>query len=198
MLYVYLLRHGETTWNAVGQRYCGITDVPLTEKGISQAKDVAIALQHISFDAIYSSPFQRAYCTAEVIAANKQEVITDNRLKETNFGIWEGLSLSQIQEQTPQLWEAWRTDPDHTAAGKNGETAKEVVQRADLFFEEALHKHPTGHIAVIAHNGLNRFYLAHKLGMPLRNYRKIYQENAAITLFSLDHTGELDLLKLNS
>ena len=68
----------------------------------------------------------------------------------------------------------------------------------DAFFREALQAHPRGNILVVAHNGVNRFYLAYKLGMPLSNYRKLVQENSSVTLFSLDAAEELSLRRLNS
>jgi alpha-ribazole phosphatase/probable phosphoglycerate mutase len=51
---------------------------------------------------------------------------------------------------------------------------------------------------VVAHNGINRLYLAHKLGMPLKNYRQLVQENSSITRFTLDQDGTLTLELLNS
>ena len=59
MLTVFLLRHGETAWNADNNRYCGRTDIPLTAKGIKQAEAVAIQLKGIQLDGVYSSPLQR-------------------------------------------------------------------------------------------------------------------------------------------
>lgn len=53
---VFLLRHGETFWNADGNRYCGRTDIGLTEKGLAQAKAVNQQLQGQELAAIYSSP----------------------------------------------------------------------------------------------------------------------------------------------
>src|SRR5882757_8111316 len=88
MLNVYFLRHGETPWNAAGNRYCGRTDVPLTEKGLGQAAFVREQLKNVSFEAIYSSPLQRAWHTAR-IAGGGREVILDERLTEADFGNWE-------------------------------------------------------------------------------------------------------------
>jgi alpha-ribazole phosphatase/probable phosphoglycerate mutase len=51
---------------------------------------------------------------------------------------------------------------------------------------------------VVGHNGINRLYMAYKLGMELKNYRRIFQENSAITFFELDDAGEITLKKLNA
>lgn len=197
MLKVYLLRHGQTAWNADGNRYCGRTDLPLTEKGIKQAEAVCEQLSGISFDAIYSSPLQRAFETAK-IASGKQDVVKDERLIEVDFGNWEGKPKEQFIAEDQELWNNWTSDPSKTKAGRTGETAAEVVQRVDDFFNSLQQQHISGKILVVAHNGINRFYLAHKLGMNLKDYRKLMQENSTISMFELDDAGELTLVHLNS
>ncbi|MDR6784471.1 broad specificity phosphatase PhoE [Pedobacter africanus] len=197
MLNVYLLRHGETKYNADGNRYCGRTDIELTEKGIGQANLVNSQLQGMVFDAVYASPLKRALYTAE-IASGTKTVKTDERLIEVDFGGWEGKTKEEFISENAVLWNNWMKDPATAKAGGTGESAAEVVQRVDDFYQEMLRKHPSGNILVVGHNGINRLYLAHKLGMPLKHYRRIVQENSSITLFSLDEKGELNLKLLNS
>lgn len=197
MLNVYLLRHGETAYNADGNRYCGRTDIGLTEKGLKQAETVFHQLKGKQIDAVYSSPLQRARLTAE-IAAGSQSVITDPRLIEVNFGAWEGKTKDEFVAEDPSLWEAWAADPAFSRAGGTGETGNEVAERVNSFYNEMLQKHTDGTILVVGHNGINRLYMADKLGMPLRNYRRIVQENSSITLFELDDSGEFSLKKLNA
>lgn len=196
MLNVYLLRHGETQYNADGNRYCGKTDIALTEKGIRQANAVCKQLAGVKFDAVYSSPLTRARRTAE-IASGGQQVITDERLIEASFGRWEGKTKEEFIPEDPQLWNDWMNDPANTRAGGEGETAQEIVDRADDFYRWALQKHKDQTILVVGHNGLNRFYLAYKLGMPLSNYRRIVQENSSVTFFQLDDDAVIGLQKLN-
>jgi alpha-ribazole phosphatase/probable phosphoglycerate mutase len=197
MLNVYLLRHGETTYNADGLRYCGITDAPLTEKGKQQAATVAAQIKDITFDAIYSSPLSRAYDTA-TIAASGRPVIKDERLIEANFGQWEGKRQEEFVLENPLLWETWMKDPCVARAGATGETGMEVVTRVNDFFEWARAKHENGTILVVGHNAVNRFYLAYKMGVPLKNYRRILQLNSSITMFTLDEQSEIVLRLLNS
>jgi len=197
MLNVYLLRHGETSWNAEGNRYCGRTDLPLTDKGVRQAQLVHQQLKLISFNAVYSSPLQRAFRTAQ-IASGEAAVIKDERLIEADFGNWEGKTKEQFIGEDPALWNKWINDPTTTKAGSTGETAMEVIERVNDFFLSLLHENISGNILVVAHNGVNRFYLAYKLGMNLKNYRKLVQENSTVTLFQLDELCELTLYHLNS
>lgn len=196
MLNIYLLRHGETAMNADGNRYCGRTDVALTEKGIEQANMVKNQLQNIEFDAVYSSPLIRASHTAE-IACNGKKVIRDERLIEVDFGKWEGKTRAEFISENPGIWDQWCKDPTNIKAGEKGETAMEVVQRVNSFFEQLLANYPNGNIMVVGHNGINRLFLAWKLSMELKNYRRILQENSSITLFSLDVDNEIQLKLLN-
>lgn len=197
MLNIYLLRHGETQWNAEGNKYCGRTDIPLTEKGIGQAQMVREQLRDVRFEAVYASPLKRAFRTAQ-IASGEMEVVTDKRLIEADFGKWEGKTKEAFIVEDASLWNHWLDDPAITRAGGTGETAREVIDRVNDFFMALLQKHTGGNILVVGHNGVNRFYLAHKLSMHLKHYRRIVQENSAVTLFSLDKEGELTLKLLNS
>lgn len=196
MLTIYLLRHGETEWNADGNRYCGRTDLPLTDKGIEQANAVYLKMRDIGVDAVYSSPLQRAFHTARIVSG-KEEVMTDERLIETDFGQWEGKSKADFIAENPQLWQAWRNDPTEVQAGGTGETAGSVVRRVDDFFRSLLKTNNHKTLMVVAHNGVNRLYLSYKLGMPLRNYQKFFLDNASVSKFTLDEQGELTLHSLN-
>jgi broad specificity phosphatase PhoE len=197
MLDVYLLRHGQTQWNADGNRYCGRSDIPLTDTGIRQAISVREQLKALTFSAVYSSPLQRAFDTAR-IASGIENVIKDQRLIEADFGKWEAKTKEEFIAEDPVLWENWMHDPTASKAGGTGESGLDIVRRADDFFSEALVKHKNSKILVVGHNGINRLYLAWKLGMNVRHYRRIAQENSSVTLFTLDDQGELTLKMLNS
>lgn len=196
MLNIYLIRHGETAWNADNNRYCGRTDIPLTEKGLLQAHALRQQLQSITWDAVFSSPLQRAYVTAQIASAT--EVTKDVRLIEADFGAWEHKTKEEFIAEAPQLWNDWMADPATARAGGTGETAMDIVTRVDAFFTWLQKKYTSGNFLVAAHNGVNRFYLAHKLGMPLRNYRMLLQENSAATMFTLEADGSFMLRYLNS
>lgn len=196
MLNIYLIRHGETAWNADNNRYCGRTDLPLTEKGLKQAETLRRQLGAISWNAVFSSPLQRAYTTAQI--ASGAAVAKDERLIEADFGLWEGKTKDEFMAENAQLWHNWMSDPANHHAGGTGETAATIVQRVDAFFRSLQQQYTTGNFLVAAHNGVNRLYLAHKLGMPLRNYRMFFMENSAATMFTLEPDGGFMLRYLNS
>jgi len=141
---------------------------------------------------------KRAYVTAEIASGNRLPVVQDRRLIELDFGAWEGKTREEFISEDPDLWKSWSESPDHTRAGGSGDTALEVVHRVDDFFAEMMQKQEGQHILVVAHNGVNRLYLAWKLGMPLKHYRRIVQENSAITVIRFDDIEGFSLLKLNA
>ncbi|MBE7171607.1 MAG: histidine phosphatase family protein [Williamsia sp.] len=196
MLTIYLLRHGETAWNADNNRYCGRTDIALTPKGIGQAEEVRRQLEGIQFEKVYSSPLQRAYNTACI--ASGMEVVKDERLIEAHFGAWETKTKEEFISENETLWLDWMKDPATHRAGGTGETGAEIVERMDAFFNSLKQEFGDGNVMVVAHNGVNRLYLASKLGMPLKNYRQLVQQNSSITAFTLDEDGTLTLQLLNS
>lgn len=198
MITICLLRHGETAYNADGNKYCGRTDIPLTEKGISQAERMNTLLQDFRFDQIFCSPLQRAKTTAEIASGTPEKVQVDERLIEVDFGQWEGKRSDDFIAEDPNSWYNWLSDPERFEAGRTGENANQVIARLDSFYNELLDKYDGQTILVVGHNGVNRLFMAQQLGMPLKNYRKIVQENSALTLITLDKHKGFNLLKLNA
>ena len=161
-----------------------------------QARALHKQLASIQWDGVFSSPLQRAYVTAQIVSG--AEVIKDERLIEADFGQWENKTKEEFIAENPKLWNDWMADPSTARAGGTGETALEIVTRVDDFFNSLQQQYRTGNFLVAAHNGVNRFYLAHKLGMPLRNYRMLLQENSSATMFTLEPDGGFTLRHLNS
>lgn len=198
MVTICLLRHGETAFNADGNRYCGRTDIGLTERGEAQARRMRDLLKEYTFDAVFSSPLQRARITAEIASGTPELVRTDDRLLEIDFGRWEGRRAEEFQSEDPQSWENWLRDPGRYAAGRTGETGRQVLDRLSSFYKEILEHFEGKTILVVGHNGVNRLFIASQLEMPLRNYRRLVQDNSALTLLTLTKDKGCSLLKLNA
>lgn len=101
----YLVRHGETEWNAAG-RYQGAKDSPLTERGCQQAREIGRKLASIykggSPFLAYVSPLGRAAQTAALIAESLPlDIRFEPRLAEISAGAWDGLSMSEIDVEYP-------------------------------------------------------------------------------------------------
>lgn len=191
---VYLLRHGATALNRhvpyrlQGQR----SDPPLDELGVEQARAAAEALRHLKFDAVYTSPLQRAVMTARRLG-DPQLV---QALIEGDIGRWEGMTWD----------EAARADPDHHAQFLNrpgttpypdGESFLDVQLRVVPAVRDLVRAHLGGRIAVVGHNILNRAYLAHVMGLPIDQARAIRLANCGISVVEYDQ-DQPTLITLNS
>jgi len=124
-----LIRHGLTIWNHEF-RYQGHTDIELSEEGVKQAQALQKRLAGEKLDAIYSSDLSRAVQTASIIAKpHRLELITDSRLREVNFGVWEGLNFKEIESRYPDLLKTWLEAP-HNLEIPQGETFMAMHDRA--------------------------------------------------------------------
>jgi broad specificity phosphatase PhoE len=196
MALFYFLRHGETARNAAG-RLCGSTDVPLSDAGRRQARKLAARLKSISFEALYSSPLQRALETGRIVgAAIGLEPIVDPRLTELSYGAWEGFTYKEIRRDYPELFRAWETDPA-TVAPPHGETGAHLVERAAPFLADVAERHPRGNVVVACHRTVCRLLTCHIMGIPLAQYRqRIPMDNAALNIFETVD-GKWHVVKVN-
>lgn len=126
---IYLVRHGETVWN-VEKRLQGWKDSPLTENGLRSAKRLAKRLQCISLDKIFCSDQRRALITAEIIAKDRSIPIESlSSLRELNFGSWEGMTISEIEDKYPLEYSTYKNDPDKYISA-DGESIGQLFDRA--------------------------------------------------------------------
>jgi broad specificity phosphatase PhoE len=178
----YLVRHGESAWNAE-DRLCGRTDVPLSEVGRRQAKSLAERLKPIPFEALYSSPLVRALETARLISESVGlQPVTDRRLVELDYGQWEGRTLADIMENDARTFRAWDANPAQLAP-PGGETGLEAQQRIVSFLESLVAKHRQGNVLVAFHKTVCRLAVCHVLGMAPDEYRRrLVLNNAALCI----------------
>lgn len=114
-----LIRHGETNWNVLG-KFQGRQNIELSEAGILQATLLEKRLTK-DFHAVYSSPLDRAFSTAEVLCKNLPlDPVPIEDLTEIHFGTWEGLTYREIEQFYPEHFMHWRTD-EKTAPMYDGE-----------------------------------------------------------------------------
>jgi alpha-ribazole phosphatase len=178
----YLVRHGETEWNAEN-RFCGRTDVPLSEAGRRQAKSLAERLKPTPFEALYSSPLTRALETARLISEScGLEPIVDESLVELDYGQWEGKTLAEIRKNHPKTYQAWDANPAQVAP-PGGESGLEAQQRVVSFLDSLAAKHPQGYALVVFHKTVCRLAICRALGMPPSEYRRrLIVDNAALSI----------------
>ena len=96
---IYVVRHGETEWNAIN-KVLGRTDIPLNDRGIEQAEEIARSLKDIKIDVFLCSPLSRARQTADAISGETgMPYKTDDRLIEHDFGVFEGVNRFDSEYQ---------------------------------------------------------------------------------------------------
>jgi len=130
---LYVARHGETLSN-IERRLTGKdNDSSLTEKGIEQAKRLGKSLEHIIFDAVYSSPLNRAIDTANIAFGNKYKIYIDDRLAEIGLGVMDGMTYDEATLNFPESGMLFFTDPISYKPSADGECLNDMIKRIDLF-----------------------------------------------------------------
>ncbi len=182
--HLYLVRHGATDAN-LRRPYIlqgrGI-DKSLSETGRKQAEAVGRFLSDVPFENVYSSGMKRARETGQAIAEHhgmQVEPIED--LAECDVGLWEGKDWETIKREHPDAHQAFIENPAKNAY-LGGECYQDVLNRVLPVFTELLDRHRGGAIAVVAHNVVNRVYLAHILGIDLGRAQDIRQSNGGVNV----------------
>jgi len=156
---LYLVRHGETDWNAE-RRYQGQIDIPINAKGHAQAqrngRELRRVLEERGVDPLglmyLASPMSRTRATMELMrealglpALGYQ---TDSRLIEASYGVWEGLTIPEIEARDPTAFERRKADPgSFSPAG--GESYDGLRERVTPAFN-ALHRETV----MVTHGGV--------------------------------------------
>lgn len=189
MLKLYLIRHGETAWNAEG-RIQGHSDIELNARGVEQAYLLAARLTNEgAFDALYASPLQRAYQTAQIAgAALKLPVAPDARLLERSLGQLEGLTMADIKEKFPDVHRAWHEGG--TRPHIPDEEAREgFVQRTRDFLCDLRAKHGEGRVIAITHGGTINMLLMTALNLETEHSLPFSIDNASLNILQWGERG---------
>ena len=192
---LYLVRHGETEGQEK-QCYYGSTDVGLSVRGTVQVEGAAaFIVEHLqapgrdgrngsdcTLAAVYCSGLKRAIDSAGVIAGPQGlKPIEIPDLGERSFGLWEGLTFEEIENNHPEGFALWLADP-LTYSPEGGENAWQVRERAIRSIELVVARHRGANLSVVAHGGVNRIIIGHLLGMPLENIFRLEQDYGAVNI----------------
>jgi broad specificity phosphatase PhoE len=196
---MFLLRHGATDNNlAVPPRLQGRrTDPGLSVDGLRQSGEAAELLRAWPIRAVYASPLRRAQETAAVIAQpHRLAVVACPAITECDVGEWEGLTWRAIAAAHPEAHARFIADPAmHPYLG--GESLTDVRDRVRGALDALLDDHAGQALVVVAHNVVNRAYLAGYLGVPLAAARGIAQANCGVNVLRR-RDGRTRLLTLNA
>ena len=169
MAKIYILRHGQSTWNSE-RRWAGHEDPPLTELGRQQVKSACKKFSKLGFSSIVSSSFQRARETASIISENLKidllEPISD--LNERQAGEIGGLTSDEIEERFPGLLDKWQKGEIIDIPG--GEKWNNFVKRVQNGLNN-LYLLP-GRVLVVSHEGILRA-VEYQLGEEQRKHENL-------------------------
>lgn len=195
MTLLYLIRHGENDW--VGKRLPGwVPGLHLNGRGREQAERLAGELATVEFQAVYSSPLERAVETAEPIA-RLQGLTLETRadLGEVRVGRWQGQPLRLLRLR--RLWPTIQRAPSQ-ARFPGGESFPEAQARLVAEIERivAEHRGPKASVAVVSHADPIKLVIAHHLGLALDLFQRLAIEPASVSILQLG-SGPSRLVRLN-
>ena len=158
---ILLLRHGQSTWNAEG-RWQGHADPPLSPLGERQARDAASHLSALGLGAVVASDLQRAYRTAELIAAELDlgPVELEPRLRERDVGLFSGHTHEELYELFPECFDA----NGRAIRLPEGEPDDALTERATAALRAVAERQPGETVLVLSHGGVIRL-LERRLGI---------------------------------
>ena len=174
---VHLIRHGATEWSVSG-RHTGLTDIPLTSVGESEAHDLRDRLRGVSFSQVLTSPLTRARRTCELTQLSLRPEI-DSDLREWNYGDFEGLRTAEIVARGNAQWNVFKD------GCPNGETPTEVTARADRVITRL--RLLSGDVAVFSHAHFLRALAARWIGLPIAAAQRLYLNTGSISVVGFEH-----------
>jgi broad specificity phosphatase PhoE len=150
----YLVRHGQTEWNAIA-RMQGQLDSPLTALGREHASSSGRLLASLGVDAMFASPLGRVRETVAIVAEHVTvPPVFDDRLKEWSSGAWSGELYAELPNRWPVEFAAWNADR-YNQRSPGGENFVDLAARARSFIDTA-NRVAGERVAVVAHGYLNR------------------------------------------
>lgn len=182
---LYLVRHGATEWSRDG-RHTSHTDLPLLPEGEQGARELAPRLAELDFEAVLTSPRQRARRTAELAGFADAEV--DDDLVEWDYGDYEGITTEEIRKSDP-TWSVW------TGVTPGGESADQVATRLGRVAADARGR--DGDTLVFAHGHSLRALAALWLGLPVSEGRLFHLDTSTISVLG-DDRGQAVVERWNS
>ncbi|MEK6545617.1 MAG: alpha-ribazole phosphatase [Nitrospinota bacterium] len=192
----FLIRHGEVANNA-DKCYNGHNDVDLSAEGLSQMEAIADRLKTEPIKAVYCSDLIRTVKGGRIIAEKHSlKIISLQKLRELNYGRWDGKKLDDIKRLYPEELKA-RYDDIVNYRIQGGETLIELNNRILQVIKDIINKHKGESIAVVSHGGVNRIILLWALNIDLKNFHRIQQNYAALNIVNFYDNGNVIVELMN-
>lgn len=181
---LYLVRHGKVEFPDGIRRCIGWTDIPLSDEGKRQAKEL-----HEYFKdrlkkggKVFASPLKRTWETALVLSGGLVTVCPEEGLKELNMGEWENVPMSQLKKTL-------ESEPETGESRTNG--ADRIYKAMVKILEET-----TGDVICVAHGGINSCLLARLTKTPLETSRALPQPYGGFSRIEVKDDGTMEVKEL--
>lgn len=186
---LYIIRHGETDWNAK-KLLQGGAETSLNENGRYLARVTGEALKDIHFHKVFSSPLGRAMETARIVLGEREiEIISEPRIREISFGNWEGKCYHpERSEVDREMIYAFFHDTEKYKAPSNGESFDDILRRTKDFYDELIHNEQleNSNILISSHGCAVRA-LEQNIDSKCNFWRNGVPKNCAVTIVELKH-----------
>ncbi|MDE6774716.1 MAG: histidine phosphatase family protein [Ruminococcus sp.] len=178
---LYIMRHGKTDWN-VKRKLQGRTDIPLNNDGRIMAENAHKEYGGVHFDVCYCSPLSRARETAEIFLKDRNiPIITDERLLEMSFGIYEGIENSfQIPDCPINV--LFKEPEKYITPVQNAESFDELFARTGEFIREVVEPQleQGRDILIVGHGAMNSSIVCQFKGITLDKFWSAGSENCKL------------------
>jgi len=183
---IYIARHGETAWTITGQ-HTGLTDLPLTPQGESNARGLGERLKEMVFAKVLTSPLQRARRTC-TLAGFGPVAEVDSDLVEWNYGEYEGRRTAEIRAERPG-WELFRD------GSPGGESPAQVMARADNVWSRV--RDVKGNVLLFSSGHFIRVLAARWIGLePSVHSTSFLLSTASLSAVGYDHDSSRPVIRL--
>jgi len=182
---IYLARHGETAWSRTGQ-HTGLTDLPLTEQGEQEARELGRRLAGSTFAKVFTSPLQRAARSCD-LAGFGRRAEADPELVEWNYGKYEGRRTAEIQSEAPD-WQLFRD------GCPGGEMPAQIGARADRMLNRL--RATNGNVLVFSSGHFLRVLAARFLGLEPAGGRYFTLSTASLSILGFENNSSQPVIRL--
>jgi probable phosphoglycerate mutase len=174
-LRIYFIRHGETEWSQDG-RHTSRTDIPLTDWGEENARELRLRFDVHKFARVLTSPSRRARRTCELAGlASSAEIEPD--LAEWNYGDYEGRRSPEIHRERP----SWNIFHDGCP---EGELPSHVSDRADRLIARLRAMH--GDVALFSHGQFGCAFAARWIGSSVLSGQHFSLGTCSVSVLGFD------------
>ncbi|MFP3914484.1 MAG: MSMEG_4193 family putative phosphomutase [Actinomycetota bacterium] len=195
MARLLLIRHAPTP--ETGTRLTGrLPGVSLDERGREIASHTAAHLSDLKLAAVYASPIERTWETAEIVAAPHQlEPLAEEDLLEVDYGRWSGRTLKSLSRL--KSWWTVQVTPSRVTFPE-GESLAAAQRRAVAACERLAARHGNRTIALVSHSDVIKAVVSHYLGQPLDLFQRIVVSPASVTVVDAPRRGIPTVVAVNT